>query len=165
MSTLKAETSSDPELNALKEIIEGWPEKRKQVPEPLQVCWAYRDDSSIENGLILKGDRIVIPEKLQCEILNKIHMAHQGVVKCQLRAKTCVFWNKSNQDTEKLVKACPSCQEYSKSQPPEPLEPSLIPTRAWQFVASDVCNLQNQAFLLTADYYSKVFHCKGYSKG
>lgn len=166
MSTLKSETSSDPELNALKEIIiEGWPEKRKQVPKPLQVYWAYRDELSIENGLILKGDRIVIPEKLQCEILNKIHTAHQGVVKCQLRAKTCVFWNNINKDIEKLVKACPSCQEYGKSQPPEPLEPSVIPTRAWQFVASDLFSLQNEEFLLIADYYSKFFIVKAIPRG
>ena len=56
VDTLKQDTSADPVLSALREIIHaGWPEKRKQVPVPLRKYWAYPDELSIKNGLILKG--------------------------------------------------------------------------------------------------------------
>lgn len=36
-------TDSDLELNALRDvIIQGWPEKRKQIPKSLQKYWAFR---------------------------------------------------------------------------------------------------------------------------
>ncbi|XP_071842713.1 uncharacterized protein [Apostichopus japonicus] len=48
-------TDSDLELNALRDvIIQGWPEKRKQIPRSLQKYWAFRDELSIENGVIMK---------------------------------------------------------------------------------------------------------------
>ena len=53
---LTRDTSSNPELSALREIIySGWPEKQKRVPVPLRKYWAYRDELSIENGMVLEG--------------------------------------------------------------------------------------------------------------
>jgi len=57
-----SDTSSDPELSALQETLYfGWAEKQKKVPAHLKKYWAYQDELSIENGLILKGERVVIP--------------------------------------------------------------------------------------------------------
>lgn len=87
----KEDTSSDPELSALREIIfSGWPEKRKQVPVPLRKYWAYRDELSIENGLVLKGERVIVPESQKAELLEK----------CQLRARSCIFWPNIKKDIE-----------------------------------------------------------------
>ena len=61
--TLRQEASSDTEFSAVRETIYfGWPEKQKQVPAHLRKYWAYRDELSIENGLILKGNREIIPK-------------------------------------------------------------------------------------------------------
>ncbi len=43
-------------------IITGWPENIKHVPKPIRPYWPYRDELSVENGIILKGGRILIPE-------------------------------------------------------------------------------------------------------
>ena len=61
-TTEEHDSNSDPELTALREIIySGWPEKRKQVPVSLRKYWAYRDELTIENGLVLKGERVIVP--------------------------------------------------------------------------------------------------------
>ena len=39
---------------------------------------------------------MIIPESQRDDILEKIHQAHQGVAKCQLRAKSYVFWPNIN---------------------------------------------------------------------
>ena len=56
---------------------------------------------TIEDGLILKGMRIVIPDKKREEILKQIHEGHLGLNKCQMRAKETVYWPGINETTRK----------------------------------------------------------------
>ena len=156
LDTLRQDTSTDPELSALREIIHsGWPEKRKQVPIHLRKYWAYRDELSIENGLILKGERVVIPESQRNDVIERIHEAHQGIDKCRLRAKSCVFWPNINEDIESRVRRCEMCQENQKSQAHETLEPHEIPTRPWQVIGTDLFFWNGEEYLLICDYFSK----------
>ena len=156
LNALKRDTSSDPELSPLREIIySGWPGKQKQVAVPLRKYWAYWDELSIENGLVLKGERVIIPESQRDDILEKIHQAHQGVAKCQLRAKSCVFWPKINKDIEARVQKCEICQESQNTQTKETLEPHEVPTRPWQVVGTDLFTWNGDEYLLMCDYYSK----------
>ena len=60
LNTFRQDTSSNPKLSALLEIVyHGRSEKQKQVPVHLKNYWAYRNELSIENGLILKGERVI----------------------------------------------------------------------------------------------------------
>ena len=69
----------DQDLNKLKDVIfKGWPEYRKQCPQELWDYWTFRCDLVIEDGLILKGDRIIIPEPLRGQVLEALHTSHQG---------------------------------------------------------------------------------------
>ena len=92
ISTIQDATMKDTELNRLKDIIyKGWPQFRKQCPQELWEYWNFRCDLVIEDGLILKGDRIVIPETLRGETLDMLHTGHQGETKCLLLARESVF--------------------------------------------------------------------------
>ncbi len=46
----------------------------------------------MQNDVIFKGERIVIPFKLRHMILEKIHFAHLAINGCIRRAKECLFW-------------------------------------------------------------------------
>lgn len=75
---------SDPELSSPRKIIySGWPEKQKQFPILLRKYLTYHDELSIENGVVLKGRWVIIPESQRDEII-ALHQAHQGDSKCQL---------------------------------------------------------------------------------
>ena len=136
-------------------IYFGSPEKQKQVPVHLKKYWAYRDELSIENGLILKRERVVIPKSQRSDIVERIHQAHQGVEKCQLRVRSCAFWPEINKDIEARVKKCEVCQESQNTQAKETLEPQEVPTRPWQVVGTDLFSWDRDEHLLMCDYYSK----------
>lgn len=152
---LKDETNKDPELVMLREVIfHGFPDTRKELNTNLRKYWAYRDEMSLEDGIVMKGERVVIPESMRTEILERIHEAHQGIVKCKLRAKNSVFWPEINKDIENLVGKCQTCQEHKNTQVKEPLEPHEIPTRPWQIVGTDLFHWELSEYILISDYYS-----------
>ena len=74
---LRVSTQSDDELTLLKHtIMQGWTNSIKQVPPVLQPYWTFREELTVEDGLILKGTRIVIPNKMCEAILKLIHEEH-----------------------------------------------------------------------------------------
>ena len=156
LDDLRRETRNDSELqNLLKVIVDGWPDRQRDVHPQLRSFWAYRDELVADDGIVLKGNRIVMPESLHSETLAKLHEAHQGIEKMRLRARSCVFWNGINRDIEVVVRKCATCQEVQRAQPREPLMPHETPSRAWQIVGTDLFVINRETYLLVPDYYSK----------
>ena len=77
MSVLQSETDKDPELQQLKEDIV----KRKKCRKELTSYVGVFKELSYINGLVLRGRKIIIPEKLQGEIIGLAHEAHLGTDK------------------------------------------------------------------------------------
>ena len=77
-------TEKDPTMTKLRDTIRrGWPEQRLETPQELRVYWNFQEELSEAQGIILKGDKIVIPVSLQKEMLEKIHSSHiMSMVKC-----------------------------------------------------------------------------------
>ena len=156
LDQIRQETRKDKELKQLMEtIVLGWPEKRRDVPEQIQPYWPFRDELAVENGLVLKGPRIVIPRTLTPMILTKLHEGHQGVEKSKLRAKDCVYWINISKDIETTIAECSTCQQYRMLQTKETLQPHEIPTRPWQTLGADLFEFEGDNHLIIVDYYSK----------
>ena len=68
---------------------EGWPEKH-HLNCSLQPYWQYRAEITVQQGILMKGDRVIIPSALRLDVLDKIHTGHQGIQKCHERAKSGV---------------------------------------------------------------------------
>ena len=63
---LQQETASDPELQDMaKAISNGWPTLHKQAYPILHDYLNYRDELSIDNGILTKNQKIIIPKTLQ----------------------------------------------------------------------------------------------------
>ena len=156
ISTIQDATMKDTELDRLKDIIyKGWPQFRKQCPQELWEYWNFRCDLVIEDGLILKGDRIVIPETLRGETLDTLHTDHQGETKCLLLARESVFWPGITNDVKQLVKDCDTCNKFQPEQPKLPLMQPDLPTRPWEKLGTDIFEFKGMKYLMIVDYYSR----------
>ena len=128
---IRMETPKDSTLHALCEIISlGWPENRAHSPTYLMPFWNFRDELSVEDGMVLKGQRIILPKSLHAAALEQIHYAHQGAEKCKLRAKAAVSWCGINHDIDEMVKSCAPCQAHQVANTKETLIPHDVPKRA-----------------------------------
>ena len=156
LQELRGETQTDDELCALKTVItDGWPERQSSLPATLRPYWSCRDELSIEDSLIMKGDRLAIPSSMQVQILAKLHESHQGIEKTRLRARATVYWKNINRDIDEIVRKCDVCQQMQRSQPHEPLKQHEGPTRPWQIVGTDLFVVNRDSYLIICDYYSK----------
>ena len=61
-------------------------------------CHHYRDNYRSTgtvlheaDGLVLRGDRLVVPSDLRQDMLKLIHESHQGMDKCKARARTVLY--------------------------------------------------------------------------
>ena len=119
------------------EVYHGWPQMCKDCHPLLLNYWKFRDEISLEDGLLFKGHRLIMPESLRGETLKQIHEGHYGVEKSLLRAREAVFWPRITQDITNEVQSCKTCQVYSKSQPRETLQQYEIPTQPWIKIGAD----------------------------
>jgi hypothetical protein len=92
---------------------------------------------------------------MQNEMLEKLHVGHQGIVKTKSRARDILFWNGMGKDIENLVFSCETCAKQQAANPKEPMIPSEIPCRAWSKIGMDLFELSGTHYLLTVDYLSK----------
>ena len=107
-------TQEDDELVLLKHTLtQGWPSTIKEVPNVIQPYWTVHEDLTVEDGLVLKGTRIVIPNKRHEAVLKLIHEGHLGLSKCNTHTKDTIYLPDMNDQLEKLVLYCELCLKYS----------------------------------------------------
>ena len=156
MTELQKDTAEDDELKELKaQITRGWPKYIKSVPTIIRAYWPVRDDIYTLDGLIMLGQRIIIPRNHRKIVLQQIHTGHLGIEKCKLRAKSAVWWPGIYPDIEQTVQACTACQVHQNSQRREPMISSDIPPRPWHTIGGDLFHFGGRWYLLLSDYYSK----------
>ncbi|XP_052820412.1 uncharacterized protein K02A2.6-like [Mya arenaria] len=158
MELIRTATESDSQMQLLaKVILEGWSNDRPQYPSTLLEFWNFRDELSVVDGIILKGNKILIPKEIRPLMLEKIHEGHFGVEKCTQRAREVLFWPNMSSEIKSLVLNCPICLEHRCSNQKEPLQPSKVPDRPWQICATDLFHWNNSDYVLLVDAYSRYF--------
>ena len=71
--------AKDTDLQKVLDLIQnGWSESKQLVPPEATPYFNIRDTLSHQDGVILKGKRIVIPREMRKEMKRKLHAAHTG---------------------------------------------------------------------------------------
>ena len=138
-------------------IANGWPEHKSELSPNIAQYFNYRDELTIENGIIFRGQRIIIPKSLRADMKMKVHVGHTGINSCLRRARTYIFWPGMSDEIRQFVEKCPTCATFQAKQPEQPLLIHEIPERPYQKVATDIFTIKSRNYLITVDYYSQYF--------
>ena len=77
LHNLQLATKDDDKHAILKHIIQQvWPKTIKEVPSKIQPYWTFCKELTIEDGLVLKGIRIIKPDKKREETLEESGYRH-----------------------------------------------------------------------------------------
>ena len=125
-----------------------------------QVDAAYRNvryELSASGQIVMRGCRIVIPREQRAHVLNLAHEGHPGIVKTKSRIRESAWWPGMDNDVERVVKGCHTCQLVGRKPVPEPLIPTELPSGPWQEVAVDLMDAGDGSdhLLVLIDYYSR----------
>lgn len=158
---IKLETDKDSTMQILmKYIKEGWP-KYKQVHQSAKVYHKYKDELSVDKGLILRKDKIVIPLSLRKEMVESVHISHGGIENTLKLARDNIFWPGMTPQIQEKVQNCETCAKFSSNQQNPPMKSHKIPSYPFQYVSLDVCfpkiKGKTVRVLVTSDHYSDFF--------
>ena len=118
-----------------------------------------KDELCVNDNIVLRGTRIVIPESLKKETLDLAHEGHPGIVSMKHRLSSKVWWEGIDMDAEKAVKSCRGCQLVQKTVDPSPLKPNPLPQGPWESIAMDLMGPlpSGESILVVTDYFSRYF--------
>ena len=154
-SRLADETRNDPILQSLGNIIRnGWPASKRDLEKGLFPYWGYRDELSIHDGIIYKGELVFIPSTMIKPILSKIHTTHFGAASCYRMAKDILTWPGMKGHIQDACDACAECAKYQSCAPKETMKSLPVPTLPWQIISQDLFEFAQQPYLVTVDHFS-----------
>ena len=120
------------------------------LPFVLRPYWQVQNGLTIQNGLLLKGVRLVIPTYMRLAMLDKLHEGHHGVVRCRSRAQSSVWWPGLSRQLEELLRSCTACA-VERCNPSEPKIASDTVLKPWQKVGTDMFVYKKATYLLVVD--------------
>jgi hypothetical protein len=156
-------TLTDPQMQQLAEIIlSGWPNTSINLPRHLQQFFQHRDELTHHNGLILKGQRIVIPESLRADMIQRLHHSHCGMEATLRLARETVYWPNITDHIKNKIGNCHICISNSVSNRKEPMQSVQPPELPFQLVSMDLMETDDEDqvrrhYLITVDHYSDYF--------
>ena len=158
LEQLRAATETDENTNALKNLTtKGWPAHKEQVPNNLRPYFCYRDELTVQDGIIIRGDRLVIPYAMRSEMKKKLHAGHTGINSCLRRARQYVFWPGMSNEVRQMIETCDTCNAIQPKQAKDTLFLHDVPQRPWEKIGTDLLSYNGKTFLITVDYYSNFF--------
>jgi transposase InsO family protein len=148
-------TRRDPVLAHVHDyLLRGWPQQDRS-PE-LNPYRIRKDELSVQDGCVLWGARVVVPQKGRQQVLQELHTAHPGMNRMKGLARSYVWWPGMDKDIELMVHQCSVCQEHQKSPVTAPLHPWEYPDGPWKRVHIDYAGpFMGEMLLIVVDAYSK----------
>ena len=125
---------ADPEICQINEALAT--SQLQLIPKPFQ---AISDELSTTNGILLRGNRIVLPQSLQTQAVILAHEDHAGITRTKQRLRSKLWWPKMDTAVEEYINKCHACQVTGGPSRPEPVKPTELPRERWSSLAIDVC--------------------------
>ncbi|XP_060559067.1 uncharacterized protein K02A2.6-like [Ruditapes philippinarum] len=154
LDQIDKETSQD---KFIQELIKCIQHKKWLKNQDFKIFYKLRNELSVHNNIVLRGNRIVIPQGLRPKVLQIAHETHQGIVKTKQMLREKIYWPGIDNEIEMLIKTCFQCQLVSNPPRQLPITPTELPETPWQTVGVDLTGPfpGGEYILVVIDYYSR----------
>lgn len=160
LEEIEAATDADREMRELRDCLESgnWDFKSSDLKPYLP----FRDEFGSVGGLVVRGDRLVIPQALRSRMLKLGHEGHPGQTVMTRRLRYVCWWPKMDAEIKEMVKNCHGCLTVSQPDSAEPMKRRELPKIPWSAIAIDFMGpLPSQEYLLVVvDYFSRYKEVK-----
>ena len=68
------------------------------LPAVLAPYYSFRDELTVQDGLIFRGERLVIPKDVRSKMRKEFHSSHMGI-----NGRECTFWSGMNADLATIL--------------------------------------------------------------
>ena len=155
LQSLQIETKADSTLTQLSNHINsGWSDHIHKLSDTITPFWCFRDKLAGLDGLIMKGNRVVVPSVLQSQTLSRLHDRHQGLTATLQRARRTVYWPRLQEDISNVILCCSECQVHSKKKT-KPPEKQISTSKQMEVIGLDLMEFKGKNTLVSVDYFSR----------
>jgi len=100
--------------------------------QPYKHC---ENELSTENGCVMWGIRVVVPQTLHSQVLKSLHSNHPGITRLKPLLEVTYFcWTGLDKAIEEFGKSCQSFQANQGNPATGPLHPWIWPDTPWKCI-------------------------------
>ena len=110
----------------------------------------------LQDGMIYKGDQMVVPLPLRADYLDHLHVNHMGFESTLLRACEVVHWPNMAEDIKRVTQECLVCEQDAPAQCNEKHTAQEVPNQPWGKVGVDLCHCKGKDYLIMVDYFFEI---------
>uniref|UniRef100_A0A7E4URW5 RNA-directed DNA polymerase n=1 Tax=Panagrellus redivivus TaxID=6233 RepID=A0A7E4URW5_PANRE len=149
-------TQKDALLARVASAIENEWSHEAPADKEFKQYWDVRGTLRLNNEVIERDCRVVVPAEMRTEILAELHTGHFGASRMKRKARRNVWWPNLSKQIEEWVESCAACQKYSKARPEAVPEPWPAAHGAWNRVHLDFAGpIWNSMWLVGIDAFSR----------
>ena len=140
LAEISRKTSTDAVLSKLQQIVKSGKTfvAKHELAELRKFEHVLPELTLTGNGILLKGDRIVLPATLQEEAIRLAHMgAHPGQSGIERRLRFHFFFHGMYDKVRRFVQRCKECSLFVGKKTKEPIY-HIVPQKCWETVAVDL---------------------------
>lgn len=138
-------------------MVGQWPATLKELPYSLHPFFSMRDELTIQDDLLLRGQSFIIPPALQKFYVGQLHQGHPGITATKRSAKEIIYWPLMHTDIDTDVSRCAPCNAIKSHQTKEPLHLHEILDLPWSITVADLFDSQGKTHLVLLDSLSGWF--------
>ena len=106
--------------------------------QDLKILCSTKQDLTVKGNIILKGTRIVIPQKLRHKAIELAHKpGHSGTTKTKSLLREKVWFPYIDKIVKEFIEKCTACQATGQENSKEPMQSTDLPPAPWHTVKAD----------------------------
>ena len=154
-------TNRDKTLQNVIECLETDTWYKYKTDQSMDIFSRLREELTVRklsNGsVLLRDNRLIIPNELQLKVVQLAHQGHQGIVRTKSLLREKVWFPNIDKQVEDMCKSCIPCLASVPKNESEPLKMSELPDGPWVELSADFYGpiSSNTYLLVICDDYSR----------